>query len=121
MKFNKLMIFLIPMIISEGIIAQEKGIKELDFLIGTWETREENKENGYWETSIREIKYTLKENYILIKSNSIDFNGRKREYNWYINFNKKSNRFEMVSMFSNWHKTQFDVLEWDKEKRTLII
>ena len=27
----------------------------------------------------------------------------------------------MVSMFSNWHKIQFDVLSWDETKRTLTI
>ncbi len=101
--------------------SQEKGIKELDFLIGTWETREDNAETGWWETATREINYTLKDNYIELKANSIDSNGRERAYFWYINYNKKAKQFEMVSMFSNWHKTQFDILTWDEENRTLTI
>ena len=79
------------------------------------------KESEWWETSIREISYTLKDNYIELKANSIDSDGREREYHWYINYNKKTKQFEMVSMFSNWYKTQFDILDWDSEKRTLTI
>ena len=115
------MIFLIILFLSKGIMAQEKGIKEFDFLIGTWETREDNVEEEWWETSTREIKYALKGNYIELKASSIDSNGREREYYWYINYNKKTAQFEMVSMFSNWHKTQFDILDWDSEKRKLTI
>ena len=101
--------------------SQQKSIKDLDFLIGTWETREDNVEEGWWETSTREIKYTLKGNFIELKANSIDSNSRKREYFWYINYNKKTEQFEMVSMFSNWHKTQFDILVWDSKQRRLTI
>ncbi|MEM7087272.1 MAG: hypothetical protein AAF489_13875 [Bacteroidota bacterium] len=103
------------------MLSQEKGIKELDFLIGTWETREDNKETGWWETATREINYALKGNYIELKANSIDSNGREREYYWYINYNKKTEQFEMISMFSNWHETQSDILEWDPENRKLTI
>jgi len=45
-KLERIMIFLIILFLSKGIMAQEKGIKELDFLIGTWETREDNTESG---------------------------------------------------------------------------
>jgi len=106
---------------STSSIAQERGIKELDFLIGTWESREENVEKGWWETSTREIKYALKGNYIELKANSIDSNGKEREYSWYINYNEKEEQFEMVSMFSNWYKTQFDILVWDSKLRKLTI
>ena len=67
--------------------SQENRIKELDFLVGVWETREDNAENGWWETSTREINYALKDNYIEVKAKSIDSNDREREYYWYINYN----------------------------------
>ena len=120
-NLGQLIIFAILLFHSESGIAQEEGIKNLDFLIGTWETREDNTETGWWETATREIKYTLKDNYIELKASSIDSNGKEREYSWYINYNKKAKQFQMVSMFSNWYKTQFDILEWDSAKRTLTI
>lgn len=121
LKVERTVAFIIMLFLFKSLMAQEKGIKELDFLIGTWETREDNTEKDWWETSTREIKYTLKGNYIELKASSIDSNGNEREYYWYINYNKKSKQFEMISMFSNWYKTQFDILEWDREKRKLTI
>ena len=103
------------------VIGQEKSIKDLDFLIGTWETREDIADKEWWETSTREIAYTLKGNFIEINARSIDSNGKEREYNWYINYNKKTDEFQMTSMFSNWHKVQQDILEWDPDTRTLTI
>lgn len=121
LKLKNILIFIVFLSLSEGLTAQEEGIKELDFLIGKWETREDNIEEGWWETSTREIKYTLKGNYIELKATSVDSNGREREYSWYINYNKKAKQYEMVSMFSNWYKTQFDILDWDSEQRKLTI
>lgn len=120
-KFEGIMLLIIMLFLPEYMMSQEKGIQELDFLIGVWESREENTETGWWETSTREIRYILKDNYIELKANSIDSNGREREYYWFINYNKRNEQFEMVSMFSNWHRTQFDILEWDGEKRKLTI
>ncbi|NAS14035.1 hypothetical protein [Poritiphilus flavus] len=120
-KLLKVLGLTIVLSLSQGIAAQDAGIKDLDFLIGTWETREDNVEEGWWETSTREINYALKENYIEIRANSIDSNGREREYFWYINYNKKTKRFEMVSMFSNWYQSQFDILEWNRKERKLTI
>ncbi len=120
-RIERMLILIIMLFPPTCMLSQENGIKALDFLIGTWETREDNTETGWWETATREINYTLKDNYIELKATSIDSNGRAREYYWYINYNKKTQQFEMVSMFSNWHETQFDILEWDLEKRKLTI
>jgi len=98
-----------------------QSIKDLGFLIGTWEVREDNKENGWWETATRVGKYVLKDNFIEFKANSIDSNGRKREYIWYFHYNKKTKQFEMTSIFSNWHKVQSDILEWNAKERILTI
>ncbi|MEM7380222.1 MAG: hypothetical protein AAF361_03375 [Bacteroidota bacterium] len=120
-KLTEVLVLTFVLSLFQGIFAQEAGIKDLDFLIGTWETREDNVEEGWWETSTREIKYDLKDNYIVLNANSVDSNGRIREYRWYINYNKKAKQFEMVSMFSNWYKTQFDILDWNSEERKLTI
>ena len=121
LKFEGVLIFAMLLFLSTSMSSQEKNIKELDFLIGVWETREDNLEKSWWETSTREIKYALKDNYIELKAKSIDSNGKEREYFWYINYNKKAKQFEMISMFSNWYKTQFDILDWDSDKRKLTI
>ena len=121
MRNKKAILIICILLTSLSIYSQDRSIKELNFLIGTWETREDNDENGWWETSTRVIQYTLKGNFIELKANSIDSNGRKREYFWYINYNKKTERFEMTSMFSNWYKVQLDILSWNPEKRTLTI
>lgn len=107
--------------VSLTTLAQEKGIKSLDFLIGTWETREDIAADNWWETTTRKISYDLMENYIVIHGKSIDSKGKKREYKWFINYNKKAKQFQMVSMFSNWYKTQLDILEWNEYTRTLTI
>jgi hypothetical protein len=99
----------------------EPGIKDLDFLIGKWEVREDNEEKGWWEKTVRTCEYALKDNYIRLESFTIDSNGREREILWFINYNKNNQQFEMVSMFSNWYKTQFDILVWDQENRKLTI
>lgn len=98
-----------------------QSIKDLDFFIGTWEVREDNTEREWWETATRVGKYVLKGNFIELKAESIDSNGRKREYSWYFHYNRKEKQFEMTSMFSNWHKVQSDILEWDAKSRTLTI
>ena len=63
---------------STNALTQEKSITDLDFLIGQWETREDNAENGWWETSTREIVYALKGNFIQVNARSNDSNGRER-------------------------------------------
>ncbi len=119
--FERIHLVLFLLALPTGLLAQEKGIKELDFLIGTWETREDNIETGWWEKSTRTAKYVLMENYIELEARTIDSNGRERITLWFLNYNKKSAQFEMASMFSNWYKTQVDILTWDKETRTLTI
>ncbi|MEM9548067.1 MAG: hypothetical protein AAGA77_18950 [Bacteroidota bacterium] len=115
------LLVLLSVFLIQDINAQEGKLQNLDFLIGTWETREEIADKGWWETSTREIEYTLGGNYIRLNAKSIDSNGREREYSWFINYNKNTEQFEMISMFSNWYKTQFDVLTWNEEDRTLVI
>ena len=101
--------------------SQEKSIQDLEFLTGTWKVREENKEKAWWEETTRTGQYVLDSTYIELVSRATSSSGKKRTYRWYIHHNAKTNQFEMVSMFSNWYKVQFDLLEWDAEKRILTI
>ncbi|GAA4277937.1 hypothetical protein [Aquimarina mytili] len=120
--FFKKASLLITLLLATGtILAQKKSIQDLDFLIGKWEVREDNKEEKWWEKSTRTCQYTLDSTYIELKSVAISSSGKERTYTWYIHYNSKAQQFEMVSMFSNWPKILFDILHWDPKKRKLII
>lgn len=106
---------------SLNSIAQAERIQELEFLLGTWKVREDNDKKTWWEESTRVGHYSLDSTFIELDATAISSTGKKRTYRWYIHYNKKDEQFEMVSMFSNWHKIQFDLLYWDPENRTLTI
>lgn len=103
------------------VFSQEKSIKDLAFLIGTWEVREDNEERTWWEKSTRTGQYVLDSTYIELESVAISSSGKERTYRWFIHYNSKAQQFEMASMFSNWHKILFDILIWDIEKRKLTV
>ena len=108
-------------LITVSADAQKNRIRDLDFLIGTWEVREDNLEKNWWEKTTRVCQYVLDSTCIELKSSSITSDGKKRSYHWHIHYNEKAGQFEMVSMFSNWHKIQFDVLDWLPKERKIII
>ena len=105
--------------ISKGFTQQP--IRELDFLIGSWEVREDNAEKTWWEKTKRTASYTLDSTYIELVSSAVSSSGKQRTYRWFIHYNEKAAEYEMISMFGNWHKIQHDVLKWDPQKRTLTI
>lgn len=122
MKINfKNSLLILFLATANNILAQQKSIQDLDFLIGEWKVREDNKEKNWWEESARVGRYILDSTYIELKSNAISSDGTKRTYLWHIHYNSKNQRFEMVSIFSNWYKIQFDILYWDLENRKLTI
>ncbi|MEW7292816.1 hypothetical protein [Aquimarina sp. 2304DJ70-9] len=121
-RFFKMAFLTFTLFLSSGnIIAQERNIRDLDFLIGEWNVREDNKEKKWWEKSTRIGRYVLDSTYIELKASAISSSGKKRTYNWYIHYNSKKNQFEMVSMFSNWYEVLFDILIWDSTQRKLTI
>ncbi|WP_436517766.1 hypothetical protein [Ekhidna sp. To15] len=112
---------LICSLISAQDTLNVSGIHNLDFLIGTWEVREDNEEKTWWEESTRKGSYIMDSTYIELRASAVSSSGKKRTYIWLIHYNAKAQQFEMVSMFSNWHKIQFDILIWDKPNRTLTV
>lgn len=114
-------LILLMLLLAGDIIAQEKSVRNLDFLVGAWEVREDNVEKNWWEKATRVGKYVLDSTYIELESSAISSNGKQRTYRWYIHYNSKSNQFEMVSLFGNWHKIQFDILTWDPLQRKLTL
>ncbi len=120
--FFKISFLVLTISLSAGnSIAQEKKIQDLDFLIGEWKVREDNKEENWWEKSTRTARYVLDSTYIELESKALSSKGKRRTYRWYIHYNSKAQQFEMVSMFSNWHKVERDILHWDSENRKLTV
>jgi len=109
------------LLVTGNIFSQEKSIHDLNFLVGTWEVREDNEEKTWWEETIRKGQYTLDSTYLQLESVAKSSKGKERTYRWYIHYNSKAQQFEMISMFSNWHKIQFDILSYDEENRKLTI
>ncbi|MEP0987822.1 hypothetical protein [Ekhidna sp.] len=120
MKFT-LMLCLGFTLLSHASYPQENRIHDLAFLVGNWEVQEDNKENGWWEKSERTIQYALDSTYLQLDAKAISSSGKERVYRWYIHYNSKEEQFEMVSIFSNWHKIQLDILSWEAQTRTLTI
>ncbi len=108
-------------LMSYSLISTAQSIKDLEFLIGTWEVREDNDKKTWWEESARIGTYTLDSTYISLEAQAVSSGGKERTYQWLIHYNNKAQQFEMVSMFSNWHKIQLDILSWNPETRTLTI
>lgn len=114
-------LFVIVCMFNSLVTINAQSINDLDFLIGKWEVREDNKEKDWWEKSTRIGQFVLDSMYIELKSNALSSSGKKRTYRWYIHFNSKTQEFEMISLFSNWHSVLFDILDWNKESRKLTI
>jgi hypothetical protein len=125
MKKNWLMfaivIFLMLGLLSSKMYAQPATIKDLYFLIGTWEAEEQNKEKNWSEKCTRVGTYVLDSTYIQLESVAVSSTGKKRGYRFLIHYNSAVHQFEMVSIYSNWPKMQHDILDWNTVKRALTI
>jgi len=121
-KLNKrAIIFSALLLLVTDIYSQQNKIKDLRFLIGTWEVRENNKETEWWEKCIRTGQFILDSTYIQMESTAITSTGKQRVYRFLIHYNSEDQQFEMVSIYSNWPKVQFDILTWNSKKRILTI
>ena len=118
---KNLLPFICLVLITYSTQAQTPSIHDLDFLIGTWQVREDIADKNWWEKTTRIGHYTLDSTFIELEAESISSTGKERTYRWFIHYNSRLEQFEMISMFSNWHKVQKDILEWDAENRKLTI
>lgn len=119
MKYT--LLFILIVFCSLDIFSQDASVKDLDFLIGRWEVREDNFEKNWWEKTTRIGKYVMDSTYIELESKAVSSDGKERTYRWYIHYNSRAKRFEMLSMFGNWHKVQFDIISWNPTARVLTI
>jgi hypothetical protein len=114
-------VFLILVLLSSKMYAQETTIKDLHFLLGVWQAEEHNKETTYWEKCTRTGTYVLDSTYIQLESVAVSSTGKKRTYRFMIHYDKTAKQFEMICMYSNWPKVQIDFLDWNKETKTITI
>jgi hypothetical protein len=119
MKFY--LLILGSFLLTTKSFSQEASIRDLDFLIGTWQTEEHNEASGWWEKSTRTGTYILEGQYLQLESISVSSTGKKRTYRFLIHYDNRNKQFEMVCIFSNWPKVQIDLLIWDKASRTLTL
>ena len=80
-----------------AISCSGQSIKDLDFLIGTWEVEETilpGRENEYQEKGTRTCEYYLDGSFIKCEASTVvSRNGKKRSYAYYINYDKNEDCF----------------------------
>jgi len=108
-------------VVTTACNAQHSSIKDLEFLIGTWQTEEHNKAGDWWEKSTRIGTYILDDQYIQLESSSISSTGKKRTYRFLIHYDNKVKQFEMICIYSNYPKYRTELLELDKQGRRLLL
>lgn len=92
-------IFLIP-----GFTLPGQSIKDLEFLIGTWNTSElifEGTPREYVESGVRECAYYLDSTYIKCETRAFS-KGRNRVYSFFFNYDEKSHKFQVLKIFSDY-------------------
>ncbi|WP_420601967.1 hypothetical protein [Flagellimonas sp.] len=140
MNYQKSIQFLFVLFFSCTLFSQTKeqkpSIKDLDFLIGTWEIQFEfyntyHPEKGVWftEKGKQVCYYDLDLNgeprYIICKgevtSDSGRFKDRKRTFLEAIRYGNFVDGFERVGLYSNWPGTAKERLSYDSISRVMTI
>ncbi len=92
----------------------EPSIKMLDWMIGEWSYADRQVKGEYTDQGTRHCRYTLKEQYIVCESVGVTNAGKERVYLFYLNYNKRHARFEMVALFSDYQSKNLYVMEVSK-------
>ncbi len=114
---GKLFILIILMQAPICLLAsdQEPSIKDLDWLIGSWDYADQAVKSDYTDTGQRECRYTLMQQYIVCESKGVTHTGKERNYLFYINYNKRNERFEMVALFNDYSGKNLYILDVSKD------
>ncbi len=86
-------------------------IERLSWLIGNWETRDEQLAGDYVETGPRNCEWGLDGRYIVCSGVGTNHLGKSREYVWYFNYNHMEERFEMNSLYGDWPRKNLFVID----------
>ena len=112
---------LLFLILSTPLIAQdsELPIKRLGWLVGSWETHDEQLGGDYTESGPRTCEWGLNERYIVCKGVGTNSLGKSREYIWYFNYNHMEERFEMNSLYGDWPRKNLFIIEVSEDNHRL--
>ena len=81
-------------------------LRPLSALIGTWDTEDVYRPitgPEIREVGVRTCSLVLLERYVeCVTRGRNATSGREREYRWFINFNRETNRYDIVGIFSNY-------------------
>ena len=81
-------------------------MRPLSVLIGTWDTEDVYRPISgaeIREIGVRTCSLVLLDRYVeCVTRGRNPASGREREYRWYINFNRETNRYDIVGIFSNY-------------------
>lgn len=98
-------------------------VRSLDFLIGTWELHEvtyPGQPNEYVETGKRTCAYVLNGRYVQCETKAIR-KGKERSYFFLINYLRQENRYQMVSMYSDYDQQGRQAVVLDSARSLLQI
>ncbi len=98
-------------------------IKQLDFLIGTWNLHEvtyPGQSNEYVETGTRTCAYALNGSYIQCETKAIR-KGKERVYLFLINYLKQENRYQLISLYSDFDQQGRQAIVLDSTQSALQI
>lgn len=87
-----------------GCVSAQSVEEELRALIGTWETVDTYhplEGQPSVETGVRTCELALRNQYLQCDTNAVNAQGTERSYRWMINYNRITERFEMLSIWSN--------------------
>jgi hypothetical protein len=97
----------------------ELPIKRLSWLVGHWDTRDEQVQSDYVETGPRNCEWGLNERYIVCRGVGTNHQGKSREYIWYFNYNHMEERFEMNSLYGDWPRKNLFIIEVSEDNHHL--
>jgi len=117
--------YLILLLLPTVSVSQKQpdAIKELDFLIGAWDLHEvtyPGQPNEYVETGKRTCAYVLNGRYLQCETKAIR-KGKERSYFFLINYLKQENRYQMVSMYSDYDQQGRQAVVLDSARSLLQI
>jgi len=103
--------------------ASAQNIKDLDFLIGTWEVEETiypGTDKEYKEKGIRTCSYFLNDAFIKCEAITIvSTSGKERHYGYYITWNHMDGFFQAVSLAHDFPRPGIHQWYLDKEKKII--
>lgn len=88
-----------------------QSIRDLDWLIGSWDFVDVSVTRKYRETGTRTCSYTLDEKYLVCQSIGTSQSGKERTYIFFLNYNSIDDRFEMVAMFGDYPRKNLYIVE----------